>query len=91
MNKGMLIVLGLALFAGSVYAACLPNNVLCYDETRITTNIPLQSYTLAVTTSTAFPAGTQVLCTNCVVGNHVCTSTATAVNAMVISTGTACL
>jgi len=93
MKKMLLYAVGLGLISGSAFAACLPNNVLCYNESRITTNIPLQSYTVATATNTVFAVGTPIFCSNCNGGGAagtVCISTAAAVDSLVLSTGTTC-
>lgn len=91
--KKVLYVLGLGLISGSLYAACF--GPFCYTDTgaSINANTALQSYTLAVATSTAFPIGTQVFVSNAAGGGGagtVCVSTANVVNSLVLSTGTVC-
>lgn len=102
--KKLMFAIGLGLISGSVYAACLGGDALCYGDGKVTINsllyvdgngvMGVKKTVAQINASTATYAGQKVICTDCTVAYNTCISTSTAApgagSDYILSTGTIC-
>jgi len=102
--KKLMFAIGLGLISGSLYAACMGDTALCYQDGKVTINgvslfdgngvtMPVKT-TAQINTSTATAVSQTIRCSDCTIPYATCVSTSIgspgAGSDYILSTGTKC-